>query len=1131
MHITEVGLVLSASDLAAHHSCTHLTALELSAVRQERERPPETDAMQELLAQRGIEHEAAHLEALRRQGLSIVEMPRCDYTPEALRCAEAATLTHMRDGVDVIFQATFFDGRRAGFADFLRRVEKPSDLGGHSYEVHDTKLAAHVKVEAILQLCEYSAHVERLQGVAPDEFALVLGNGVTERLRLADCAAYYRAARDRFEADLTAPADTRPEPCSHCSVCRWSSTCRATWRRDDALCLVANINKSQRGKLEAIGIGTVLSLAESSGPVPTLSSPTLERLRQQARLQVGERLTGIAEFELVDPGDNRGLALLPEPSPGDLFFDIEGDPLWPGGGLEYLLGVVGLGHGDPPFLALWAHDRAGEKAIFEKFIDLVMERRRDDPGAHVYHYAAYEVTAMKRLAARHATREAEVDTLLRAEAFVDLYTVVRHGIRASKENYSLKSIEKFFMPRRDGDVTDAGSSVVEYERWMLTQDQAILDSIEDYNKFDCVATLELRRWLEARRTEAETSWQRQLPRPLTPDGAAGEATAADDAETALLLAALLDLDASDAADSESARARALLAHLLSFHRREGRSTWWNYFAHHEMDTEELVNDPDSIGDVRYVEYVGPLARSEVHRYAFDPAQEHRVRVGDSVVDPTVDPEDNKVGTVVAVADGLIDIKLARTAIPENVHGLFVFGFMTDKPLIAALRRIAAWVVENGVDAPGEHRAVRDLLLRRHPRLHSGDVDLIAAGETATDAATRLATDLDATTLAIQGPPGSGKTYSAALMAARLIRGGRVVGVTAPSHRAASKLLEVILARCEIEGIAVTAVQKAKDDGGDGVEDLRVTFAKDNPKVAAAIANGASLVVGTPWLFASPGMQGLVDVLFVDEAGQMSLANCVAAASSARNLVLLGDPQQLPQVLNGAHPEGAAASALGHVLGDHATIEPERGLFLDVTRRLHPDVCAFVSEMFYESRLHSHADCARQNIDSAAGLRFVPVEHTGCTGAAPAEVAEVRRIVDELLGRPWTNRDEVTGPVAATDIIVVTPFNAQVELLREALPPGIEAGTVDKFQGREGAVAIYTMACSTVDDAPRGIDFLYELNRLNVAVSRAMALAIVVASPALLTARCGSPGQVPRVNALCRFVEVAATVQPGADPLN
>jgi predicted RecB family nuclease len=1122
-------LILSATDLTGHLACERLTALNLDAARGCLTRPVVDDPELELIRRRGDEHEAGYLEHLRSQGLRVVELGRPGPGLAGLVEAEEATVAAMAAGADVIYQGTFFDGHWRGHPDFLLRIDEPCPRWPWSYEVADAKLARRVKGTAVLQTCSYSEHVSRIQGRPPTHVHVVGGDGADHPYRLADFAAYHRRVKTALEeAVLGAGAAPYPEPVEHCRYCPWAGPCEEQRRDDDHLSLVAGMRSSHVRRLAAAGVGTVAALGSSpDADVPGLQAHVFDRLHHQARLQLAQRRTGTVHHELVEPAEEgRGLGLLPEPSPGDLFFDMEGDPFVPGGGLEYLFGVVEIDGGAPRFHSFWGHDKAGEKRAFEDFVDFVIDRLDKHPDLHVYHYAAYEPSALKRLMGVHGTREREVDRLLRGGVLVDLYRVFRQGVRVSQESYSLKALEPLYMGAREGAVTDAGSSVVAYEEWLATGDPKILADIADYNRVDCESTWRLRQWLEERRAEAEGASDPVMTRPEARPGEASEAQAAAEDATDDLVARLTAGLPDDPTQRTPAQAATwLLAQLLGWHRREGRPEWWAHFARLEMSDDELLDDSGALAGLTYEGPVGEESRSVVHRYHFPAEQEHKIRPGDQVVDPRTGKGAGKV-TAVDCAAGLLDLKRGRSSNAPHPGAVIPAAPIDDTPLRQSLARVGAWVADHGIDADGPYRAVRDLLLRLAPRLAgpARGSTLAWEGEAALDAARRLGLLLHHGCLPIQGPPGTGKTYAGARMILDLIAAGRRVGITATSHKAIGNLLDEVMATAAAHGVAIRALQRCPEDERCSAE--TVEWAPNNETVEARVAAGdVDVVAGTAWLFAREGMAGAVDVLVVEEAGQMSLANVVTLGPAAESIVLLGDPQQLAQPSKGTHPTGAGASALEHLLDGHATVPPDRGLLLDVTWRMHPDVCSFISEAFYEGRLGTHPSCGRQGVApgpwaGGTGLRWVPVEHEGNRVTSAEEVAEVEAGVKRLLGRPWIDHRGLSRPLALDDILVVAPYNAHVARLRDALPVGARVGTVDKFQGQEAAVVVFSMATSSAEDLPRQMEFLFSLNRLNVAVSRARALAVVVCSPALLEMRCRTPEQMRRVNALCLLVDEA-----------
>jgi uncharacterized protein len=1141
-------LIVSATDLVGYLECGHLATLELAAANGAIEKPLRQDPELELIRKRGFDHEQRFLGRLRDEGRTVHEIETRDARgPAELRAAESETFEAMRRGEDVIFQATFFDGRWRGHADFLlRRGDRPSKLGDWSYDVADTKLAHRVKAAAIVQMCVYADLLERLQGVPPETVSVVTGDGTSHPHRLYDYAAYYRAAKARFEERVFgngSPSATYPEPVDHCRVCTWWPVCIDRRRADDHLSLVANITRSQRRRLVEDGVPTLEALAELSPDrrITRLPPRILDRLRSQAALQARFRSDGVLRYELIPPDvdvPGRGLAALPVPSPLDIFFDIEADPWAVEDGLEYLLGWIAVDTGERVFTALWAHDREAEKRVFETFVDEVTARLERDPGMHVYHYGGYESGALKRLMQRHATREDEVDRLLRGRVLVNLYDhVVRSAIRASVESYSIKRIEKFYMPQREGGITDAGFSVVEYERWMETGDQTILDAIAAYNRDDCLSNLGLRDWLESLRGEAAPLFPEGLvPRPEPVDGAPSEDIAAQQTETRAREDALrAGVPAARAERTEEQQGRWLLAALLDWHRREAKPQWWDHFRLLEAPMEELVADGSALGELEFAEDLGPIARSALHRYRFDPSQETRLREGESPVDPATG---ETAGEIVRLDPllGIVELKRnpgrphPRALIPGMPYGI--------EPMRSALGRLADRVIRTGLDGRGPGRAIRHLVLRRPPRivLQPEGSPLIRPGETAVDAARRIVLNLDETVLPIQGPPGTGKTWTGARMILELAAEGRRVGVTAQSHKVIANLLETVARAAAETGADVRIGQRC--DAGEVSGDQRVERITASDLVAGQLAAGTFQVVGgTSWLWAREDLADSVDVLFVDEAGQVSLATVCAVGGAARSVVLLGDPNQLPQVSQGTHPEGAEASALEHLIGDAQTVASDRGLFLDTTYRLHPDVNDYVSDAFYDGRLTPDAANGRQALGpgrpvGGTGIRYVPIGHAGNGNRSPAEADWIAAAIEALRGRSWTDRDGKVRRLEVPDILVVAPYNAQVAEIARTVEARVgelpNVGTVDRFQGREAPVAIYSMTTSTPDEAPRDFDFLYSGHRLNVAVSRARGLAVLVASPELLRAACRTPAQMRLINALCRLVEVAGEQAPDRD---
>lgn len=1166
MKLRSGRLRLSASDVANFLACGHLTRLDLLHARGQLDPPYQSDTGFEDLIRRGELHEKAVLDGFRAAGFSVTQIPDAPGKDAATATAEA-----IRGGADVIYQGVLQrDEPQEGPAlygrpDFLVRAgllpapeSEPRPDEKH-YEIVDAKLARTAKARAVAQVAFYSHLLACLQAVPPRWMHLALGNGEFTSLKVGDYAAYERQTRRVLGAFIAAdpgenpPNVPYPEPVEHCAICRWADTCTERRRRDDDLSLIAGMPAGQRRALKSAGIATRRGFA-ALGDTPALSRvsrDSLQRMQLQARLQVASEDAKRIQYELLDPErdaegaliPNRGLLALPEPVTGDLFFDIEGARYYSEDGkefgLQYLFGIVDTADldesGQPRYTQIWAFDRPGEKRAFEELVDFITERRLLTPGLHVYHYNHYEPTAVDhltelhetrqeavgRLMGRFATREDEVDDLFRLGVFTDLYRVVRQGIRAGVESYSIKRLEPLCGYARQVDLREATASLVAFEAG-LEDGTADGDAdrrrvVAGYNEDDCRATLALRDWLEERRGELAARLGADPPRPVV----AGAKRAAEDPEVARIRAELVaGVPADPAARSDVQNVRLLLSDLIDWHRRENKPAWWRYFHVRTLSPDELIGEPDALSGLNGGEVVEVVKRSVVRRFAFPP-QEHRFGPGDDACDHAT----GKVWKVWAIDDtsGLIDLKIGGGYQGPLPAALVASGPFDTRTHRDRLRELGSRVARDGLSGRDPATA---LLLRLRPADGGAPgTPLRRAGETAPEAAIRLAESLADSYLPIQGPPGTGKTFTAAEQILELVAHGRTVGITGPSHAVISNLIDKITERAQARGSAPRIGQRAEADNPH--LHRRAEALSYNKLERAMRDHELDVAAGTTWMWSRDQFADSVDTLFVDEAGQLSLADVLAVAGSARNLVLLGDPQQLAQPSQGVHPPGVGVSALEHILGDHATMPADAGLLLDRTWRMHPELCRYTSDVFYDGKLTSVPGLERQQIHGktllrGSGLRTAEVPHDGNTNASPEEAVAVARLVRDILGLEWHDKNGLRVPFTPDDVLVITPYNSQIRTIQRALAdlgaPGVLVGTVDKFQGREAPISIYSMATSSAGEAPRGLEFLYDPHRLNVATSRAKAMAIIVASPRLIQVSCQTPRQMTLVNALCRAWE-------------
>jgi predicted RecB family nuclease len=1155
MKLTGTELELSATDLSNFLGCRHRTGLDLSVAQGVGKKPwVPTDPLLEILWARGLEHEARYVESLKASGRSITDLRQCD---EDRDIHVAKTLDAMRAGADVIVQGALRDERWFGKPDVLRRIPAPSAFGNWSYEVIDTKLSKETKAGTILQLGLYSEMLGHAQGVRPEYFYVVTPDKTTPQheFRLDDFSAYFRLVQSQILATLDlGPEEIAemyyPEPVGHCEICRWERDCDKQRREDDHLCLVAGISRLQRRELQSRDIDTLALLARL--PLPLAFKPkrgsieTYVNVREQARLQLDSRGKNPPLFELraITEKKDEGLCRLPEPSAGDIFLDLEGDAFAAEGGREYLFGLVTLDEtGSSKYQSFWGFTEHEERESFEHVMDLITAAWNKHPDMHVYHYAPYEPSAFKRLMGRYATREHELDNMLRKGKFVDLYGVIRQGVRVGTERYSIKNLEPLYAFEREVRLLDASRCLRVMEQALElhapeTVPAQVRDAVEGYNRDDCVSTLRLRDWLEKVRSE-HLAKGNEIPRLLPPEAEVEELTERQERVKQLRARLLRDVPEDRAERDEEQQARWLLAFLLDYHRREDKAVWWEYFRLRELPEEDLYDEPQAIAGMKFVARVdqklharsGKPTGTVTDRYSFA-LQEMEIERGELKLQ-----DGTAFGKVIGVdrAGLTVDIQKGPKQSDNHPRSAFAFTYIATVAQEDSIFAIAERVAKEGQvrwSASGTDQAGRALLLALPPKLKTkgfvgnSDPDSIAF-------LNRTVLDLDRSVLAVQGPPGSGKTFAGGEMICALVADKKRVGIAATSHKVIRNLLDAVQKAATEHGQKIALAHKTDGDENPGGEP-GITTLKKNEDVVNALASGEAQVVGgTSWLWARSDMANAIDVLFVDEAGQMSLANVLAMSPSAKSVVLLGDPQQLEQPRKGSHPDGVSISALEHMLAGHKTIPNDRGVFLPLTWRLCPLIADFTSELFYENRLSSKAGLEKQCLSDVGdlngnGLWVVKATHDGNRTSSLEEIELVAGLVERLTanGVSWADKDGTKKQIVGSDILVVAPYNAQVSrLIARLAATGARVGTVDKFQGQEAPVVIYSMATSRPEDAPRGMEFLYSINRLNVATSRARCTAIVVANGLLFEPECRTPRQMKLANALCRYRELSAVIEP------
>lgn len=1192
------SFLLSPSDLTAVATCEYGWLHDAVDPRLGRaSRPDQEDGFLERVSALGDAHEARTLERLKAEHGpdGVVELPRAAaHTPEAIADAVETSRRALASGAPVVFQAMLHDGVFGGYADFLVR-----EADG-AYEVVDTKLARHARVTALLQIAAYADLLDGMGVPRARHGSLWLGDGTAHRVDLEEIIPVYRRQRARLDRRLRAHMDAgRPVAwdddvavCGQCAACE-----EAVAEHRDVL-LTAGATRVQRTRLRKEGVRTLEDLAATEHAPAGLSERTWRGLREQARLQLQEpEPDGAPPRQVIDPAALRGL---PAPDAGDLFFDFEGDPLWvsPAGdmeGLEYLWGWVETPDGDTArtafadfrFTGLWADTRAEERAALQEFVRMVEARRAAHPHMRIYHYAAYEVTALKRLTVRHGVGEAELDDWLRAGLFVDLYATVRAGLRAGVPSYSIKKLEPLYMgaDHRDADgVTTAADSVTEYHAYAEAAEaaedgdpeaareaQRLRAAIEDYNRYDCVSTARLRDWLLGLVGRQTAPAADAPPEPVVDEveteDPRSESVVADEALEQDLLA-LVPEDADAPLDDEQ-RGVALLAAGLGFFRREAKPQWWAFFDRAVSPPDEwqnpranvLADRVDVLEDwhrpssrartlQRVVQVTGHLEAGteltegaesrtvydDVPSSRRDELTAHAVRwIGPRTAVEQVDHRPDGRSTLTLREKVPLDVDphaqlpsaaFAHTVIPSETLQERLRDHARLTRSLGVLPRADRSETADAEQAPeAPPTAVFDILARRVPATTGRPLAAVTADARAgvldgVDALVEALESARGSYVAVQGPPGTGKTHVGSHAVKALVERGWRVGITGQSHAVVENFLTKLVR------IGIPAEQVGKEKGRRDDDRERPWTALPNRATAFAhLAEPGHVLGGTAWTFAHADAPE-VDLLVIDEAGQFSLAMTLAAAARARTVLLLGDPQQLPQVTQGTHPQPVGDAALGWLMEPgEEVLRPERGFFLDTTWRMHSALTTPVSRLSYDGQLHANtAVTDLRHLDGVEpGLHPVPVVHEGNAVSSPEEAAAVVDVVREVTGRSWTpGAGAAPRPLTDEDVIVVAPYNGQVATVREALDAagfgGTTVGTVDKFQGREAPVAILTMAASSPDEVARGLDFLLSRNRLNVSISRGQWACFLVHSPALTDALPTNPADLATIGAFLRLVQ-------------
>jgi len=1130
MKVEDKKIKYSPSDLnnfvnCKYHICNDLAEDELGLKKRE----PSEDI--KLWRRFGDEHEAKHLKLFKKKfSKNITIDPELD---DQIRYKK--TIQAIKDGYDLIYKAFFIDLHFRGEVDFLIKTKEKSKIGDYNYDVYDTKITRNLKPNHVLQVTGYSYLVSKITGSLPNKMFLIDGTNKVNEFKVHEFYEYFIYTKLKFDEFLKiTKKNLYPEKCKHCEICNWKDVCQDIWDGDNYVNQVANITKSQTVKLNLEGINTVDKLA-SSDPKKIkakINTATKIRLCKQAKLQEEKRLTGKSKYEFIEQQEGKGFYKIPKPNDGDLFFDIEGFPDLSFRNLEYLHGIYFKNGKEYKFKSFFLDkpNREGEFEIFKDLILFLKDRLEKYPDAFIYHYNNYETTALKNLASEYSSIFPEgnnfLDNLLRTQKFVDLYRVVQHTLQTSEKGISLKDLEKFYRKDREANIKTAADSVRLFDNWVSTRDKKIRQDIINYNEEDCISTHDLRNfllenkpkdipWFENSKVPLSDKELEELKKPSKKKGISVEEIEKEEIQ---LIKALSKKDKNNIVTKN-------LIDLVGFHRREAKPDAWAYYDRLEKTHEELLDDAECLANCNFVKKTEDKKTGEIkYIYNFE-TQNYKLKEESYASEIFQKKNFGKIGKIIENDDDDNLVEIISKPGTEQPPEVFTFG-PGPSPGTGVIQGALTKFMKSYCEDNSLHfKCGIDILENTFPdilSLKKGD-PIIDNNKDIVSETIKAVKALNSSYLLIQGPPGAGKTYISAKIILDLIKNKKRVGITSNSHKAINNLLS------QIEELAIEEKFTFKGSKISSKPDQRF-----NGKIIDDIGSvkkekdydfANQLFAGTSWLFSDARLNHKIDYLFVDEAGQVSLANTLAISTSAKNIILIGDQMQLSQPIKGTHAGNAGKSALEYLLSDYDTIPPNRGIFLDKTRRLNYKICDYVSESFYDSRLKPHEITKERYVKLQSktikdeGISFISMDHLNCSQKSDEEVKEINSMIKDIVGKDCkdsgTNKER---KINLEDILIVAPFNMQVNNLARNLPKGSKVGTIDKFQGQEAKVVFVSMTSSDPENLPRHKEFFFSRNRLNVAISRAQCSTIILFNPNLLNASCSKINEMRLVNNFCKLLK-------------
>ncbi|MDA8933306.1 TM0106 family RecB-like putative nuclease [Candidatus Pelagibacter ubique] len=1127
MKIKKGKFFISPSDLNNFVACKY-TALNEIKFHNKEIKKNEDKANDKLWKDMGIEHEKKHFKILKdkyKKSISIKsDLDENDRFNETVRA--------IQKGYDLIYHAYLIDENFRGEADFLIKCNTPSELGDYSYEVYDTKITRNLKPRHVTQITAYSDMLGKIQKLIPEKMYLIDGSDELHSFKTIEYIELFNHGKKEFLKFLSNKTKDKlyPEKCSYCNLCNWKDECDQIWEKDNYINLVAGSNKSQIEKLKKNKVRTVEQLAKTKLIATDLkiNSESFEKIKSQAELQEEKRLTGEDKIIFLDPDFGKGFYKLPKPNDGDVFFDIEGFPRMDRP-FEYLHGLYYKDKGKLKFKDLWAknYDKESEKNIFIELINFFEKRFEEYPNAHIYHYAPYEKRAVRELATVYSSEfpkgDIVNDNLLRKEKYVDLFAIAKQSIRTSERDMSLKSIEKFYDFERKADIVKADDSVAKYDNWITTKNDKHKKDIISYNEEDCVSTYHLREFLIKNKPESidwfvkpeeikkePSKYRRKIPNALSREE--------------------VEVDLNNRLEKKKNKNNKnivdQLKNFIGFHWKSIKPEYWDVFDKAEKTHLELEDDTECIANCVLISDKPKVTDDGIiYSYRFND-QNYKLKKGKAAFDVH---QKKSTGSIHSIEEefpdkNIVKILISKKSKIKEMPNLLTLG-NGKPPGVHQHDQALNKFLEDYIKNDGKnYKSIMDMLGRSGPDIKDikKNSNLIDDQKDLIPQSVEIVKNLNNSYLTMQGPPGTGKTYSSASIIIELMKIGKKVGVTSNSHEAIKNLLIAIEEQATKQNFKFNGVRKTSRQNK-----REWKFIQDKFEGKELNFDEYSLYAGTSWFFVDPRMNKTLDYLFIDEAGQVALGTTIANATCAKNLVLIGDQMQLSQPMRAKHEGYARMSSLDFVLEDNDTIPADKGVFLNASRRLNKKICNYISSSFYDSRLTSDSITETRSVNlkldpiKDEGLFYIPIEHTGCSQRSDEEADLIEKTYNKIINKEFKDGD-TTGKISAKDIMVVAPYNAQANNIRERLKKkfkeDVRVGTIDLFQGQEAKVVLISMTTSDVESLPRHKDFFFSRNRLNVAISRAECVAIIIFNENLLLASASSIKEMKLMNSFCKLLK-------------